>query len=97
MPLAQICARKNRTTEYFTSAAEKRFVFCFFAACAVEHAKSYSSGCEVSSCNSGWKVSDDKAKCVAYVCVCILLTLMSTVTISWRMQRMMGLEAMVMM
>ena len=45
-------------------------VYVRFAACSVSHAKSYSSGCEVSACTTGWKVSDDKSKCLANVCVC---------------------------
>ena len=40
------------------------------AACDVGNAKSYSKGCEVSSCNTGWKVSDDKSKCEANQCSC---------------------------
>ena len=39
-------------------------------ACEVENAKSYSKGCEVSSCDTGWKVSDDKSKCIANQCSC---------------------------
>ena len=42
-----------------------------FAACDIQHAKSYSIGCEVSSCDIGWKVSEDKAKCVANTCSCL--------------------------
>ena len=45
-------------------------VYVRFAACSVSNAKSYSSGCEVSACTTGWKVSDDKSKCLANVCVC---------------------------
>ena len=41
-----------------------------FADCGVQHVKSYSSGCVVSACKTGWKVSDDKSKCLANVCVC---------------------------
>ena len=40
------------------------------AVCDVENAKSYSKGCEVSSCSTGWKVSDDKSKCEANQCSC---------------------------
>ena len=40
-------------------------------ACAVENAKNYRIGCEVSSCELGWKVSEDKAKCVANQCKCL--------------------------
>ena len=40
------------------------------AACDVGNAKSYSKGCEVSSCSTGWKVSDDKSKCEANQCSC---------------------------
>ena len=40
------------------------------AVCAVSNAKAYSIGCEVSSCNIGWRVSDDNAKCVANTCSC---------------------------
>ena len=43
---------------------------CTHLACAVQHAKSYSSGCVVSACTTGWRVSDDKSKCLANVCVC---------------------------
>ena len=43
---------------------------CFRADCAVPQATSYSSGCAVSGCKSGWKVSDDKTKCVINVCSC---------------------------
>ena len=38
--------------------------------CNTANAKTYSSGCVVSSCNTGWSVSADKAKCVANVCSC---------------------------
>ena len=41
-----------------------------FADCKVQHAKSYSSGCAVSACTTGWRVSGDKSKCLANVCVC---------------------------
>ena len=34
------------------------------------NAKAYSSGCLVSACNTGWKVSEDKAKCEANKCSC---------------------------
>ena len=40
-------------------------------ACAVENVKDYRIGCEVSSCDVGWKVSDDKAKCIANQCKCL--------------------------
>ena len=39
-------------------------------ACAVPQAKSYASGCTVSACNAGWKVSDDNSQCLANVCSC---------------------------
>ena len=39
-------------------------------ACNVANAKAYSSGCLVSACNTGWKVSQDKAKCEANICSC---------------------------
>ena len=38
--------------------------------CSIANAKSYSKACDVSSCNAGWKVSDDKSKCEANVCAC---------------------------
>ena len=38
--------------------------------CGITNAESYSKGCEVSSCEAGWKVSDDKSKCVANQCSC---------------------------
>ena len=41
-----------------------------FAACNVVNAKTYSSGCLLSSCDAGWKVSDDKTKCLANICLC---------------------------
>ena len=41
-----------------------------YVACNVSNAKNYSSGCQVSSCNAGWSVDADKAKCVANVCFC---------------------------
>ncbi len=41
-----------------------------FAACNVAQAESYSSGCAVSACTTGWKVSDDDSECDANVCVC---------------------------
>ena len=41
-----------------------------FVDCKVQHVKSYSSGCVVSACTTGWRVSDDKSKCLANVCVC---------------------------
>ena len=40
------------------------------AACDVAQAISYSSGCQVSACTTGWKVSEDKSKCDANVCLC---------------------------
>ena len=39
-------------------------------ACNVANAKAYSSGCLVSACNTGWKASQDKAKCEANICSC---------------------------
>ena len=42
----------------------------FCVACAVSQAKSYASGCTVSACNAGWKVSDDNSQCLANVCSC---------------------------
>ena len=41
-----------------------------FAACTVSEAKSYSSGCLVESCNTGWTVSDDKSTCEENICSC---------------------------
>ena len=41
-----------------------------FAACNIPRAESYSSGCALSVCTTGWKVSDDKSKCEANVCLC---------------------------
>ena len=41
------------------------------AACDVKNAKGYSKGCEVSSCDAGWKVSAGKAKCAANQCSCV--------------------------
>ena len=38
--------------------------------CDVAQAMSYSSGCVVSACITGWKVSDDESKCDANVCSC---------------------------
>ena len=38
--------------------------------CAVANAASYSSGCAVSACNTGWKVNADNSECDANVCVC---------------------------
>ena len=38
--------------------------------CGITNAESYSKGCEVSSCEAGWKVSDDKSKCIANQCKC---------------------------
>ena len=40
------------------------------AACDVKNTKSYSKGCEVSSCHVGWKVSADKTKCEGNKCSC---------------------------
>ena len=36
----------------------------------MKHAKSYSAGCKLASCDTGWKPSRDKKKCVANVCSC---------------------------
>ena len=60
------------------SASRPLLVFCAYcislcvslSACNVANAKAYSSGCVLSSCNTGWKVSDDKSKCVANTCSC---------------------------
>ena len=41
------------------------------AACDVQNVKAYESGCLVSTCNTGWKVSEDTAKCVANTCSCL--------------------------
>ena len=41
-----------------------------YAACNVANAETYGSACEVSSCNTGWRVSDDKSECVANKCSC---------------------------
>ena len=38
--------------------------------CAVANAASYSSGCVVSACTTGWKVSDDYSECDPNVCSC---------------------------
>ena len=40
------------------------------SACSIANAKTYSKDCEVSSCDGGWKVSVDKAKCEANQCLC---------------------------
>ena len=40
-------------------------------ACAVDNVKDYRIGCEVSSCDVGWKVSEDKDKCIANQCKCL--------------------------
>ena len=40
------------------------------AACDVANVKAYSSACLVSSCNTGWKVSEDKSECLANKCSC---------------------------
>ena len=40
------------------------------AACSIANAKTYSKGCEVSSCDGGWKVNGDKTKCEANQCLC---------------------------
>ena len=40
------------------------------AACNIAQAVSYSSGCEVSACTTGWEVSDDQNQCDANVCLC---------------------------
>ena len=41
-----------------------------FSACSITNAESYSKACEVSICEAGWKVSDDKSKCIANQCSC---------------------------
>ena len=41
-----------------------------FVACKVANAKSYSSGCSVSACKTGWKVSTDQSECVKNICSC---------------------------
>ena len=41
-----------------------------FSACSITNAERYSKGCEVSICEAGWKVSDDKSKCTANQCSC---------------------------
>ena len=38
--------------------------------CNVANADKYASGCEVSSCNTGWRVSEDKNECLANECSC---------------------------
>ena len=43
---------------------------CTHLACAVRHVKSYSSGCVVSACTTGWRVDDDESECLANVCSC---------------------------
>ena len=40
-------------------------------ACNVENANGYTSGCEVSSCVTGWTASEDKTKCIANKCSCL--------------------------
>ena len=40
------------------------------AACDVAQALSYSSGCDVSACTTGWEVSSDQTGCDANVCLC---------------------------
>ena len=40
-------------------------------ACNVENADNYTSGCEVSSCVTGWTVIEDKSECVANKCSCV--------------------------
>ena len=42
-----------------------------YAACNVANAKTYSSGCVVSSCNMGWSVSTDNSECVVNNCECL--------------------------
>ena len=39
-------------------------------ACNVANAKAYSSGCLVSACDTGWKLSRDRAKREANECSC---------------------------
>ena len=41
------------------------------AACNVANAKAYASGCLVSTCNSGWRVSEDKSQCLGNKCSCL--------------------------
>ena len=43
---------------------------CMYVACNVDNAKAYETGCLVSTCNTGWRVSSDKAQCLANDCSC---------------------------
>ena len=43
---------------------------CTFIECNVAHAKTYESGCKVSACKTGWRVSANKAQCDPNVCTC---------------------------
>ena len=43
---------------------------CMYAACNVDNAETYQAGCLVSTCNTGWRVSSDKAQCLANDCSC---------------------------
>ena len=45
-------------------------IFLLLSACSISNAKTYSKGCEVSSCDAGWKVSGDRSKCEANRCLC---------------------------
>ena len=46
------------------------FSFGCLAGCAVRNVKSYSSGCDVKQCKTGWRVSRDKKKCAVKGCLC---------------------------
>ena len=41
-----------------------------YAGCNVDKATAYSSGCLVSACSTGWRVSADNAQCDPNICSC---------------------------
>ena len=60
----------NNFSILFRTGCDVLYSLILFAGCAVPRAKSYSSGCAVASCDTGWKVSDDNSTCAANVCSC---------------------------
>ena len=46
------------------------YTYTLYTACSVAHAQTYGSGCEVSSCDTGWSASVDRTDCTANTCSC---------------------------